>query len=93
MPIKVEDFLKERRDISKAEGKNYGLCPDPTSDKEALDVLKKHFIPNNWYITIPVSGDQANTEMVAYILENFPNKDPLYKRILNKIKNLFTRGK
>lgn len=60
----------------------YGLCPAPTSDKLAVDVLCEYLLGEDWYTVMPLSREQANTEIVASILEKFSKK---YKKDLKEI--------
>ena len=52
----------------------YGLCPAPTSDKLALDVLREYLLGEDWYTVMPLSREQVNTEIVASILERYSKK-------------------
>jgi hypothetical protein len=76
--MKVEEFDKIIRE--KDDG-SYGLCPPPLPAQEAIDILRKHFLDEDWYIAMPVGVEQANTEIVhAIISENQPN---IIERFLN----------
>lgn len=53
---------------------DYGLMPPPMDAQVAINELAKHLLGENWYIVNPVSGEQANTEIV-YAIER------KYKRV------------
>ena len=47
----------------------YGLCPAPMSADVALQILTPYLLGEDFYIVMPVLQEQANTEIVAAILE------------------------
>lgn len=47
----------------------YGLCPAPMTSDTALQILTAYLLPEHFYITMPLSPEQANTEIVASILQ------------------------
>lgn len=54
--------------------KDYGLCPPPLNSQEALKILTKHFLGDDWYVVMPLNQQQVNTEAVYEILRKFPEK-------------------
>ena len=75
-------FWKTKRPLSaaeafaakKSEEGDYGICPAPTKAQEALNALMEHFLGEDWYVTLPLSQEQANTEIVYAILLEHPKK-------------------
>lgn len=49
----------------------YGVCPAPMSADVALQILTVYLLGENFYVVMPVSQEQANTEIVAAILEKY----------------------
>ena len=49
----------------------YGLCPAPMSSDVALQILVDYLLGENFYIVMPLSQEQANTEIVAAILDKY----------------------
>lgn len=47
----------------------YGLCPAPMSAEDAIQILTDYLLGEDFYIVMPLSPQQANTEIVAAILE------------------------
>ena len=47
----------------------YGICSAPMSADVALQILTVYLLEEGFYIAMPVSQEQANTEIVAAILE------------------------
>lgn len=54
--------------------KEYGMCPRPTTDKEALEFLYDYLLDEGWYTTFSMGHDQVNTEIVATILNKYSEK-------------------
>lgn len=71
--VETDEEIKERV-LNLAKDGDYGLCPPPMSDKVAIKELCKHLLGEDWYITTPMNGEQANTEIV-YAIER------KYKRV------------
>ncbi len=65
----AEQFAKE---VWNNAGKDYGLCPPPTEAQAGLSILIKHFLGENWYVMMPLSPEQVNTEAIYDILRMFP---------------------
>lgn len=56
----------------------YGICPAPMSAEDALQILTDYLLGEDFYISMPLSPQQANTEIVATILKKYSkeyNKD------------------
>ena len=60
------------------------MCPPPLEDKDALDFLRLYLLGKDWYVTMPISHNQCNTEIVDAILQKY-SKD--YKRELKESRN------
>ena len=48
---------------------DYGLCPVPTTAEDAMKVIMKHFLGEDWYVVMPLSTEQCYTEAVYEILQ------------------------
>lgn len=77
--MKVEQFLKKQHE---KDSKDYGLCPVPTDAQEALNLLAKHFLGDDWYVAMPMGAEQVNTEIVCEILQR--TQPSFFERILGK---------
>ena len=64
--MKPEEFLDI---VYKKSNIDYGLCPPPIKAEEGLDILIKHFLGKDWYVTMPLSTEQVYTEAIYQILE------------------------
>lgn len=73
-----EDFLE--KEIMTEEDKNNIFSP-PLEPQIALDILKDHFLGEDWYTPNPISTKQVNTEIVYEILRKYPGKKPFWKRL------------
>lgn len=60
----------------------YGICPAPTDEKLALQVLVDYLLGEDWYIAIPISQDQANTCIVDEILRKYSKQ---YRKDIKKL--------
>lgn len=69
--MNAEDFAKS---AYKNADKDYGVCPPPTDAKTGMKTLIDHFLGEGWYVTLPVSAEQANTEAIYEILKKYPNR-------------------
>ena len=81
-----ENITAESFAMIKSEPDN--LYPRPTTDKEALDILRIYFLGKDWY-SFSQSNDQYNTELVYAILKKYKGKDKKEKSLLWKILNWF----
>lgn len=59
--------------------KDYGLCAPPLDSQKALNILIEHFLGDDWYVVMPISQQQVNTEAVYEILRKFPKKKSIIK--------------
>ena len=59
----------------------YGICPAPMSSDIALQILVDYLLGENFYIVMPLSQEQANTEIVAAILDKYSKE---YKKDRSK---------
>ena len=70
------------------------MFPNPTEDREALDILCDHFLGEDWYTVNPMCHAQVLTEQVADIITHYESVKfkqlPWYKRIYLKLYCLFT---
>ena len=57
------------------EDDSYGIMVAPTSAQLAVAVLKDYLLDEDFYVTDPVSTEQANTLIVHYILKKHSRKD------------------
>lgn len=49
----------------------YGLCPAPLSANDAIQILTDYLLGEDFYISMPLSQEQANTEIVERILKKY----------------------
>lgn len=49
----------------------YGICPAPMSAAVALQILTDYLLGEDFYISMPLSQEQANTEIVERILKKY----------------------
>lgn len=49
----------------------FGICPAPMTAELALQILTDYLLGEDFYITMPLSQEQANTEIVATILQRY----------------------
>jgi hypothetical protein len=75
-----EKFAKDLLDNAE---KDYGMCSPPLEAKKALKILQDHFLGEDWYVTMPISGEQVNSEAVYAILEQYPRRVEGFR---NKVK-------
>lgn len=61
------------------------LMPPPTSAKDGLEILIKHFLGDDWYYVLPVHATQIYTEAIYEILLKYPKKVSLMGRAKNAI--------
>lgn len=74
-----EDFL-EKEIMTKEDKKN--IFAPPLEPQIALDILRKHFLGEDWYTANPISTKQVNTEVVYEILRRYPRRERLFKRLV-----------
>lgn len=49
----------------------YGICPAPTTSDDAIQILTDYLLGEDFYIGMPMSQEQANTEIVTLILKKY----------------------
>lgn len=76
--MKPEQFIELAH--AKAD-RDYGLCVPPTTAQDGLNVLIKHFLGDDWYVTMPYGSGQVNTEAIYDILSQYRGKSTIGKRI------------
>ena len=47
------------------------MCPPPLDPQLALDFLTKYLLGDDWYVSMPISTTQCNTEIVSAILQKY----------------------
>lgn len=62
--------------------KDYGICPSATDAQVAFNELAKFFLGDDFYISLPISNAQCNTELL-YEIETRYKKCRLRKKIIN----------
>lgn len=72
--MEAEKFLQMAIDNTNFD---YGMCPPLTKAQEGLNVLIHHFLGDDWYVVMPLSTEQVNTEAIYEILRNYPKKKSL----------------
>jgi len=73
------DAEKFRKQLNENSDKDYGLCCPPTEAQEAVNILIKHFLGEDWFVSFPMCAEQVNSEAVYEILKE--NKKGLLSRI------------
>lgn len=56
--------------------KDYGVCLPPTDAQYGLNILINHFLGEDWYVVMPISQEQVNTEAIYEILKKYPRRKP-----------------
>ena len=83
-----EEFLEV---VYSQSDEDYGLCSPPIDAQQALNILKDHFLGEDWYVSMPQSPEQCNTDIVHSIL--FFNKHSMLKRFIDKLRGLYEKRK
>lgn len=60
-------------EYAKDENKD-NICPPPLNAQLAVDFLKDYLLGEDWYVVMPISTEQANTEIVHAILKKYSKK-------------------
>ena len=79
--MRSEEFIEE---VYRKADKDYGLCPPPIKAQDGLNILRDHFLGEDWYCTLSMPTEQVNTEAIHDILRLYPKKRSL--REILKIK-------
>jgi len=64
------------------------ITAPPMDDKTALNFLFDYLVPNDYYISYACSNEQANTELVCYIIKEYSNKYKKEFKLKEKKKKL-----
>lgn len=70
--IETDQEMRERI-LSLCKDGDYGLCSPPMDAQVAINELSRYLLGDNWYIVMPVNGEQANAEIVYAIECKFKN--------------------
>ena len=84
--MKPEQFINN---LKKEDYFDYGLCPPPVKAEKGLEVLIKHFLGDDWYVTMPIGTEQVYTEAVYAILEKTQKNTLL--QVIFKIQKIFKK--
>lgn len=57
----------KQRVLALTENVDCNLCPPPMDAQVALNELCRHLLGEDWYVIMPVSQEQVNTEIVYAI--------------------------
>lgn len=57
------------------------LMPPSLDDQKALEFLFEYLVEDDFYLSVSIGREQANTELVGYILEKYSKK---YKKELKQ---------
>ena len=60
---------------------SYGICPAPTDEKLALQVLVDYLLGEDWFVVMPLANDQITTCAVHEILNKYSRK---YRKDIKK---------
>lgn len=66
--MKVEEFRAHIR-----HDREDSIFPRGTDAQEALNILIKHFLGEDWYVVDPLSVSQVNSVAVLEILQKYPS--------------------
>ena len=65
-------------------GSDERMQPESISGQEALNILTKYLLGEDWYIVDPINQAQANTIIVDEILSKYSKKYKKEKKIREK---------
>lgn len=63
------------------------IYPPPLDPQLALDFLTKYLLGDDWYVSIPMSTTQCNTEIVFAILQKYSKDFKKELKIYKERKN------
>ena len=73
--IKIVKGLSERKkkifDLLLSD--RLGLCPEPINANAVIDMLSDYLLGENFYIAMPLNGEQANAVILDRILSIYSN--------------------
>ena len=61
------------------------IFPPPTTDREFVEIIRNHFLGENWYVVNPISHEQINTEAIWDILSKYPHAEQEKEKCIKKI--------
>jgi len=73
--------------FSLTSGEDCGLCSPPMKAQVALDELRRYFLGDSWYVSMPENTEQVNTEIV-FDIERLYSGD---KKSFDKLKSNYIR--
>mgnify|MGYP001451354908 CR=1 FL=1 len=74
MRLKESEKDLRNRILKLTNGKDYGMCPPPMKAQTALNELCRYFLGENWYVALPLSQEQVNTEIVYEIESKYKSR-------------------
>ena len=78
--------MKKFTDWLENEAVDCGMCSPPLDSQKALNFLTNYLLGENWYILMPESQQQVNTEIVYEILSRHSRKfRKEWKKYLKKL--------
>lgn len=86
-----EEFCKELYDTNGDEWKN-SIIPPPLDAQRAVDILSDHFL-GDFYVNYSAGDKQINSEVVACILERYPNPKNKFRSNCDYRNRFFARIK
>lgn len=87
-----ENIIK-RHIFSLTNQKDYGLCSSCMDAQTALNELCRHFLGDDFYIVMPESPTQVNTEIVYYIESLYRGDSKAFKNLKEKYKESIDENK
>lgn len=69
--LKRAEIGKILTDKHKEQFPDGNIFPCALSDREFRQLVTKYLLPDGWLCVDPLPGDQVNTLMLEYILENY----------------------
>ena len=73
------------RILKLTDGKDYGMCPPPIDPQVAFKELTRYLLGEDFYIIMPVSVTQCNTEILCEIESVYKNRRPKRNSLGQKI--------
>lgn len=69
------EWFERARAPKLGDGRDYGLMPPPTTDRQALDWLAWKALPKDWCVIDPMNREQVNTCMAADIAKRLCGRE------------------
>lgn len=57
-----------------ASDRSYGLCTAPLPAQQAINLLVTYLLGDDYYISMPMNGEQCNTIIVDNILDKYSRR-------------------